>query len=650
MSASVTDINAARSPLSYALQYIRLGLWVLPLEPGSKKPLGRLVRNGFHDATNDAKVVNQWWSQYPAAGIGIAVKRSGWVVVDIDPRNGGIETIDALEAKHGALQSDVLAYTGGGGEHRVFAAQLVEALPGKLGPGVDLKADGYIAVEPTLHPSGKSYAWEASSDPLDGVVPSTLPGWIRDLGRAAPAVSSHTPPTVPPIAPARLASAREALAVIDSDDRETWVTVGAAIQNEMPTQEGFSLWDAWSQGSPKYDPQDAIRVWRSFKVKGLSGVGLNTVFAMAQKAGWKNTGGLTAATPLPVDTSELPLVFAETIDGNHIAVAQLVEDVLTQGGLSVIYGESNSGKSFMACDMACSVAVGTPWLGKRTVQGAVLYVAGEGAESIKLRVLAWRQKHNADPKLAVVPVAVNLLKADADARRVVQACKAVQAHYGMAVTLIIIDTLARAFAGGNENASEDMSAVISHADLIRAETGAHVVFIHHSGKDSAKGSRGHSSLKAATDTEIEVTAEEATKLHTAEIRKQRDLGSRGDKIVAKFSVVKMGMVDQWGKPVTTCVVDPTDEKPAGKPKRERGSELEVAMCAVLRQAPNHTMKRSELVKELERQGFNSSPIYRAFERLSGGKDGNGPRMLEESMGRIHLLNIAAAMLVGPDKE
>jgi hypothetical protein len=270
VTATVHDIDTARTPLNYALRYLRLGLWVLPLEPKTKKPLGRLVHNGFHDATNDPATAQTWWTQHPEAGIGIAVRKSGWVVVDIDPRNGGIDTIDALEAQHGALVSDVMAYTGGGGEHRVFAAQLVEGLPGKLGPGVDLKADGYIAVEPTLHPSGKQYAWEASSDPLDGVVPSTLPSWIRDLGRGAPAASTYQAPAVQPMDPRRLASVREALVTINSDERDTWVRVGAAIQNEMPGQDGFSLWDSWSQASAKYDAQDCIRVWRSFKVRGLA--------------------------------------------------------------------------------------------------------------------------------------------------------------------------------------------------------------------------------------------------------------------------------------------------------------------------------------------------------------------------------------------
>lgn len=633
--AEVTDINDARSSLSYALRYIRLGWWVLPLDPGTKKPLGRLVRNGFHDATNDAALAAQWWGQNSQAGIGVALRKSGLVAVDIDPRNGGIDTIDQLEAAHGPIVSDVLALTGGGGEHRVFSAELVESLPGTLGRGVDLKADGYIAVEPTfaalaVPPHKKAYAWEAESDPLDGVVPSTLPNWIRDLGRTQSKLGPVVAAPAPPIDTRRAMSAREALQQIPSDERETWFSVGAAIHNEMPNQDGFTLWDSWSQSSTKYDPQDQMRVWRSFHRKGLAGLGLNSVFAMAQRLGWKNAGVPVVAQA--TERSGLPLVFAETITTNSVNIDQLVEDVITRGGLSVMYGESNSGKSFLACDMACSLAAGVAWLGKRTVRGAVVYVAGEGAESIKLRVLAWCQKHNANPSLAIIPAAVNLLDKNADLQRILDACAAVAEHYGMPVALIVVDTLARAFGGGNENSSEDMGAVITHADEIRAGTKAHVLFVHHSGKDIAKGSRGHSSLKAATDTEIEVTADEANKLHTAEITKQRDLGSRGEKVTGKFKVVRMS-TDQWGKPVTTCVVEPTDEKPAGESKRKRGGELRMAVVSVLSTVTNRTMKRSALVKALTDAGFTTSPIYRVLGELTRES------VTTEAMGSIHLNNM-----------
>ena len=327
MTAAVHDLNEARSALNYALRYALLGWHVLPLDPGTKKPLGRLARNGFHDATIDEQQIRSWWGTAPEAGVGIALKASGLVAVDIDPRNGGLETMERLEAQHGAIVSDVLAYTGGGGEHRVFAAALVEHLPGKLGPGVDLKADGYIAVEPTIHPSGKPYAWETSSDPLDGVVPSTLPAWIRDMSRHAPAPAAPEVVVIP-INPQRLRDVHDALQHIPADDRETWVQVGQAINNEMPGHEGFALWDAWSQQSPKYDAQDLLRVWRSFKPRGLAGVGLNTVFKMAQDSGWKNQGPAVATTTAE-PAAGLPLVFSEEITQAAIRIDQLVEDVIT---------------------------------------------------------------------------------------------------------------------------------------------------------------------------------------------------------------------------------------------------------------------------------------------------------------------------------
>jgi AAA domain len=312
--------------------------------------------------------------------------------------------------------------------------------------------------------------------------------------------------------------------------------------------------------------------------------------------------------------SKLPLVFAEDVDMSGIKLDQLVEDTITQGGLSVMYGESNSGKSFLACDMDCALASGIEWQGRRTVQGAVLYVAGEGAESIKLRVLAWRQHHGVMPMLAIVPVAINLLDPDADIHKVIKAVAEVEQRYGVPVVKITIDTLARAFGGGNENAAEDMGAVILHADRIRMVTKAHVMFIHHAGKDVAKGSRGHSSLKAATDTEIEVTADDLSKIHTARVTKQRDLGSRGVEINTRFNVVEMGH-DQWGKPLTTCVVDSTDEKPPAKANKSKAAELQVAITRLLSVQPNRTMRQAELAQVLMQDGFSRSAIYRCLDQF-----------------------------------
>lgn len=306
--ASVTPIDSARSPLAYALRYARIGWHVFPLwwaersADGSmrcacgqecpspaKHPIGLLVHRGQDDATTDEARIRQWWTTRPQANIGVMLAPSGLVGVDIDPRNGGLETIDALEREHGAIDSGVLQLTGGGGEHRVFAlaAEQAASLPGKLGPGVDLKRNGYLVVEPSSHMSGRAYAWEASSDPLEGAIAAPLPDWVRDMVRQMPS-RSDAPATAPrrPLPDGELERLREALQVIPANDRETWLRVGMAIHNDVGGQDGFALWDAWSQSSAKYDPVDQMRVWRSFRRRPMGdAVQLPTVYGLAHEHG-----------------------------------------------------------------------------------------------------------------------------------------------------------------------------------------------------------------------------------------------------------------------------------------------------------------------------------------------------------------------------
>jgi hypothetical protein len=619
------------SPLDYALAYARLGWHVFPVEAGTKQPLGRLAPQGFLDASTDPATLRGWWSTAPDASIGVAMAASNLVAIDIDPRNGGLYTMEQLEAEHGALDSSLLAFTGGGGEHRVFSlsADTAAGLPGKLGPGVDIKWNGYILVEPSLHPSGKSYQWEASSSPLDGIAPTPLPDWIRGHTRIAGTRNRvDRSGAWVPVTDSQWAELESALQRLPSDDRDQWVRVGMALHSTGELQRAYDLWCRWSQQSPKFDPRDQLRVWRSFKAEGLAGTTYRTIFSMAQPEA--SAVALVADRPFP----DLPIVYGEDIKVTEVRIRQIVEDMLTEGGLSVMYGESNSGKSFLATHLACAIGRGMDWLGYRTVRGPVVYVAGEGSESIKLRIAAhvghYKAKHVG---VAVVPVAINMLDSNADALRVVRAVEAVSEHYGEPVKMVVIDTLARAIGGGNENAGEDMGAVIKHADLIREKSGAHVMFIHHSGKDATKGSRGHSSLKAATDTEIEVTADEATKLHTAEITKQRDLSSKGKTVTGKFVVIAVGK-DQWGKQMTTCVVESTVEV-AQSASQKRGRKpghgsLQDAIVVALK-ARGHGMSKSELATLLVDQGAGSSiqSVYNAIKsaQMAG-------RVSEELHGRI----------------
>lgn len=327
-----------------------------------------------------------------------------------------------------------------------------------------------------------------------------------------------------------------------------------------------------------------------------------------------NFGGADqAGQTAPNRTSALPLEYASELDASALTIPQIIEDWVTAGGLSVVYGESNSGKTYMVIDMACAVARGASWLGKRTVQGAVLYVAGEGAASVRMRLLAYMRHHRiTDLPVAIVPVAVNLLDPAGDTHRVIEAVQTAEAHLGVPVSLIVIDTLARAMGGGNENASEDMGSVVSHADLIRQSTSAHLAFIHHSGKDATKGARGSSVLRAAVDTEVEVVADETAKTHTATFTKQRDLASKGDSVVTRFQALEFG-VDQWGKPQRVCIVEQVD--PATEPVITALTGHQKLFLSVARDGERFDVVRTAFYRALP-DGTAPDARQKAFVRVS----------------------------------
>lgn len=247
---------------------------------------------------------------------------------------------------------------------------------------------------------------------------------------------------------------------------------------------------------------------------------------------------------------------------------ELVEDVLGAGTMSVVYGQSNSGKTFFATDLGMHIACGWPWRGKAVEQRAVIYCALEGSHGIRNRLAAFAIEHGLTGKdipFGVVPVPLDILNST-DPEALVAAIKVEAADLGIPCGLIVLDTLARAMAGGNENAPDDMGALVRHGDLIRHETDAHLMWIHHAGKDDAKGARGHSSLRAATDTEIEISAEGGFRV--ARVTKQRDLEGGGE-YPFTLKVVEIG-ANQRGKMLTSCVVqsgDASDEGTAPTPRR-----------------------------------------------------------------------------------
>lgn len=311
-----------------------------------------------------------------------------------------------------------------------------------------------------------------------------------------------------------------------------------------------------------------------------------------------------APPPLP-----LSVAFADELPEAFTPPDELVEGVLTAGDGSVLYGDSNSGKTFFVIDMAAAVARGAQWMGRNTEPGLVVYLAAESPASVRSRLQAYQKHHGVRvPNFAIVQSPIDLFDGDADTEAVIAVVRQLERQRGQKVRLIVGDTLARLSAGANENAGQDMGLVVRRFDRIRTACNAHFLLIHHSGKAAANGARGWSGIRAAVDTEIEVTDSPAGRC--AEITKQRDLSTKGERIGFRLEPVTLGLT-KWGAAATSCVVVPADapDKPQGK----RVSEVGGAVLEYLRTQPAGKKKR-EVVEHFQPL-YDKSAVYRELKKL-----------------------------------
>ena len=158
--------------------YAKRGLPVFPLKARSKQPL---TAHGFRSATRNLGCIETWWKRWPDANIGIPTgAASGLLVLDVDPRNGGTESLERSILEHGPLPDTAGQITGGGGRHIIFRHP-GGPVPKTLAPGIDLKGDGgYIVVAPSVHPSGNHYEWDGIEGAKALLNPAEPPPWLLE--------------------------------------------------------------------------------------------------------------------------------------------------------------------------------------------------------------------------------------------------------------------------------------------------------------------------------------------------------------------------------------------------------------------------------------------------------------------------------------
>lgn len=229
--------------------------------------------------------------------------------------------------------------------------------------------------------------------------------------------------------------------------------------------------------------------------------------------------------------------------------APLIDGLLGRQEMSVVYGESGSGKTFIVLDLGFRIAHGRLWCDRATVKCAVVYVAAESPAGVEARWDALIATYGEAPNFYVIAATPNLFDAkggDLDAVGKQIAALRDQNGNRVDVGLIILDTLARVMIGGNENSTQDMSQLVSNGDILREAFKANVMWVHHTGKDRSLGARGSSALRAATDTEIEIEDGwfNVTKLRNDEAFKRRFELQKGIVVGTKHT----------GAPLTTCIV------------------------------------------------------------------------------------------------
>ncbi len=284
---------------------------------------------------------------------------------------------------------------------------------------------------------------------------------------------------------------------------------------------------------------------------------------------------------VPRQKPSLRLVSFDTLRAPDLTDRVLVGDLIEQRALVEVRGQPKCGKTYMVLDMVLHIAADRQkWFGRRIRKGRVVYIAAEAGNSIRNRVAAFALHHENEiddgfVDFAAVTSPVDLChlgKDDDDVERLIKLIDKAD--------VVVIDTLSRALAGGDENGPDDMGAFVAACDALRERLQCAVVIIHHEGKDPARGGRGHSLLTCAVDSIIAV--EKVNGVSIATVVAQRD-GPGGGCIAFRLVPVELGRRDEHADElVMSCVVEAVETpEPASKaPKGQRKLLLDALDDAV----------------------------------------------------------------------
>jgi hypothetical protein len=247
----------------------------------------------------------------------------------------------------------------------------------------------------------------------------------------------------------------------------------------------------------------------------------------------------------------------------------LVQGWIACGEISVVAGASRSGKSFFALEVGLCVAEARPVFGLKVRHGSVIYQAGEGAVGVKKRLRAWRQHHGRiwtrETPFVLLQRPIDIYHSSEGVDQLIEEINAHARVLEAPLRLVVIDTLATATPGADENSGRDMSMVLGNVAKISEKCGCHVMLVHHLNAAGAK-LRGHTSVYANVGQVLLVERDEETGIRTVKLDKQKD---DEDGKTMKFELMQITIgADEDGQKITSCICLPVGEKEAVRREEE----------------------------------------------------------------------------------
>lgn len=599
------------------MRYLDLGWKILPITAGAKVPAGGC---GLKHASGDRAVVQGWANKWPGCGWGVACKESGFVAIDVDPRNGGERTLAELVGELGPLPAGPMQQTGGGGAHHLMRHPGCK-LPGGLGPGLDIKSNGYVLLPPSR--TKEEYRWIRT--PWETDMPEMPPAWLcRVKGVDERPVSTSKRARV------ALAWAQKALDAECSNVERS----SEGERNNALNVAAFSVGQIVAGGS--IDREVArVSLLEAARRAGLTPVESGKTIDSGLRAGatCPRTPSASArqgaarerpreecreqqvarqAATEPEDDGVIPLSVVGVPAAAPPPVEWLFDGLIPRGACCVIGGTPKACKSFLADDLLVAGALGQPLIGRFSSERqirAVAYSAEGGTVSIQRRLWGLcMARGGGNPAKALEGIKIvdeRITLADTDVCKRLK--KTLQVYQP---DVFLIDPLVAVHSADENSANEMQDVLNAIRDLSLVVPGMTTVVVHHVGKAEGRSQgyslRGSSAIEAWRDTLISVVVQNPDDKRSPRrvIVSHRDSESPSDAWFT-FETVALPEHQYDSKPVLGYRLDKCDAAESAKPGPKLDeTTLELLSHDVLNWVGRTRAECARCCKSMGRDKFN----------------------------------------------